>query len=191
MISITPQGIISFISNGLGGRVSDKYIVEILGYLRHLTGDVVLSDRGFDVADNVALQEATLDVPAFTRGCDQLSPGDIEATHKLANIRIHIGRIIGINNFIILLIRIHSENSVSLIRLHLEYACPNWDPFTAKDCDLLESVQRFAGRVCLKTWNCDYSATLSSLNLSNLQASSKVLKLSLLSIMWRFSQRPP
>ena len=96
MIAITPQGIISFISNGWGGRVSDKYIVENSGYLQYLRpGDVVLADRGFNVEDSVALQGATLDIPAFTRGCDQLPPGDIEATCKLANVRIHVERIIG------------------------------------------------------------------------------------------------
>ena len=98
LISITPQGIISYISNGWGGRVSDKYIVENSGYLQHLLpGDVVLADRGFDVADSLALHGATLDIPAFTRVRDQLSPEDIEATHKLANVRIHmhVERIIG------------------------------------------------------------------------------------------------
>ena len=96
MISITPQGIISFVSSGWGGRVSDKYIVENSRYLRNLLpGDVVLADRGFDVADSVALQGATLDIPAFTRGCDQLAPADVEATRKLANVRIHVERVIG------------------------------------------------------------------------------------------------
>ena len=38
---------------------------------------------------------ATLDIPAFTRGHDQLSPADVEATRKLANVRIHVERIIG------------------------------------------------------------------------------------------------
>ena len=81
MISITPQGIVSFVSNGWGGRVSDKYIVENSGYLTHLLpGDVVLADRGFNVEDSVALHGATLDIPAFTRGCDQLPAGDIETT---------------------------------------------------------------------------------------------------------------
>ena len=96
LIGITPQGIISYISNGWGGRVSDKFIVENSGYLRHLLpGDVVLADRGFDVADSVAYQGATLDIPAFTRGRDQLLPEDVEATRKLANVRIHVERIIG------------------------------------------------------------------------------------------------
>ena len=38
---------------------------------------------------------ATLDIPAFTRGCTQLPPSDVEATRKLANVRIHVERIIG------------------------------------------------------------------------------------------------
>ena len=96
LIAITPQGIVSFVSNGWGGRVSDKYIVENSGYLQYLLPrDVVLADRGFNVEDSVALQAATLDIPAFTRGCDQLPPGYIEATRKLANVRIHVERIIG------------------------------------------------------------------------------------------------
>ena len=39
---------------------------------------------------------ATLDIPAFTRGCEQLPPSDVEATRKLANVRIHVERIIGV-----------------------------------------------------------------------------------------------
>ena len=95
LISITPQGIISFISNGWGGRVSDKHIVEHSGYLSNLLPGDVLADRGFDVADSVAMLGATLDIPAFTRGCEQLPPSDVEATRKLANVRIHVERIIG------------------------------------------------------------------------------------------------
>ena len=55
----------------------------------------MLADREFDVADSLALQGATLDIPAFTRGRDQLSPDDVEATRKLANVRIHVEQIIG------------------------------------------------------------------------------------------------
>ena len=75
--------------------MSDKHIVKNSGYLNNLPGDVVLAYRGFDVADSFALQGATLDIPAFTRGVSQLSSGNVEATHKLANVRIHVERIIG------------------------------------------------------------------------------------------------
>ena len=69
---------------------------ENSGYLKHLLpGDVVLADIGFDVADSVALYGATLDIPAFTRCCDQLGPSEVEAIRKLANVRIHMERVIG------------------------------------------------------------------------------------------------
>ena len=79
-----------------GEVVSDKFIVENSGCLKFLLpGDVVLANRGYDIEASVALQGATLDIPHFTRGCDQLAPGDNEATRKLANVRIHVERIIG------------------------------------------------------------------------------------------------
>ena len=84
LISITAQGIISFISNGWGGRVSDKYIVENLGYLKNLhPGEIILADRGYNVADSVALFGDTLEIPAFTRHCEQLAPVDVENTRKI------------------------------------------------------------------------------------------------------------
>ncbi len=36
LIGIAPQGVISFISKGYGGRVSDKYITMNCGFLTHL-----------------------------------------------------------------------------------------------------------------------------------------------------------
>ena len=42
LISITPQGVISYISEGYGGRVSDKFITKHCGFLHHLLpGDIV------------------------------------------------------------------------------------------------------------------------------------------------------
>lgn len=97
MIAITPQGTISFISKGWGGRTSDKHIVENSGFLNNLLpGDLVLADRGFEVADSVALFNAELRIPAFTRGKKQLDPIDIEKTRGLASVRIHVERVIGL-----------------------------------------------------------------------------------------------
>ena len=68
LVSITPQGTVSFISKGYGGRASDKYITENCGYLKKLfPGDVVLADRGFNVEDSVAYRGATLNIPASLR----------------------------------------------------------------------------------------------------------------------------
>ena len=45
-----------------------------------LPGDVVLADRGFDIAEDVARMQATFQIPAFTTGLLQLSPKDIGDT---------------------------------------------------------------------------------------------------------------
>ena len=93
LISVTPQGSVSFISKGWGGRTSDKHITEHSGYLKNLLpGDIVLADRGFNVrvADSVAVMGATLDLPAFTKGREQLSASEIESTRRIASVRIHV-----------------------------------------------------------------------------------------------------
>ena len=46
------------------------------------------------------------------------------------------------------------------IRPHLEYASPVWDPFRKGEIEELESVQKFALRMCLKSWSMDYKELL-------------------------------
>ena len=96
LIGITPQGTVSFISYGWGGRVSDKCVTENCGILEKLLpGDLVLADRGFDIHDSCGLYAARLKIPSFTKGKPQLSPLEIETTRALANVRIHVERVIG------------------------------------------------------------------------------------------------
>ena len=79
------------------GRVSDKHLTENCGLLNKLLpGDIVLADRGFDIADSVGFYQATLKIPAFTHGKRQLSAHDIQETRKIANVRIHVERVIGL-----------------------------------------------------------------------------------------------
>jgi len=61
-----------------------------------LPGDVVLADRGFTVSESIGFHFATLKTPAFTRGLPQLHPCSIEEIRKIASIRIHVERIIGL-----------------------------------------------------------------------------------------------
>ncbi|XP_065665422.1 uncharacterized protein LOC136086856 [Hydra vulgaris] len=64
LIGIAPQGVVSFISNSWGGRVSDKYLTENSGFLsKLLPGDVVMANRGFSIKDSVALYCAEVKVP--------------------------------------------------------------------------------------------------------------------------------
>lgn len=96
LIGIAPQGVITFISRGWCGRTSDKVIAEECGVLDNLLpGDIVLADRGFTVRD-AGLHCAKLEIPAFTKGKPQLSAQEVEKTRKLANVRIHVERVIGL-----------------------------------------------------------------------------------------------
>ena len=86
----------TFVSSSWGGRVSDKHLTMNSGLLQKLLpGDVVLADCGFDVGEVVAMAQASLHMPALTKGLDQLPPVEVEKTCKLANVRIHVERVIG------------------------------------------------------------------------------------------------
>ena len=53
-------------------------------------------DRGFTIAESVMFQQAQLAIPAFTKGKDQLDPVDVEKTRGIANVCIHVERVIGL-----------------------------------------------------------------------------------------------
>lgn len=96
LIGITPQGTISFVSKSWGGRTSDKHLTENCGLLNYLKpGDMVMADRGFTIEESVGLKHASLAIPAFTRGKNQLEPVELEKTREIANVRIHVERVIG------------------------------------------------------------------------------------------------
>ena len=94
---ITPQGSICFVSKAWGGRTSDKYLTERCGLLNNLVpGDLVMADRGFTIEESLIFHQAQLAIPAFTKGKNQLDPFDIEKTRGIANVRIHVERVIGL-----------------------------------------------------------------------------------------------
>ena len=66
----------------------------------------------------------------------------------------------------------------SLVRPHLEYASQVWDPFLIKDIQMLESVQKFALKMCCKSWNSSYDENLQQSLLPELSARRKYLNVS-------------
>ncbi|XP_073724570.1 uncharacterized protein [Misgurnus anguillicaudatus] len=97
LIGVAPQGYVTYISCAWGGRVSDKQITIESGVLKNLLpGDIVLADRGFNIGDSVGFYCASLQIPAFTKGRKQLSAYEVEETRKIANLRIHVERVIGL-----------------------------------------------------------------------------------------------
>lgn len=96
LIGVTPQGVISFTSQGWGGRSNDKFITEHCGILDNLIpGNVILADRGFNNLDSVGFYCAKLVLPASAWAKKQLSQVEVEYTRKIASLRIHVERIIG------------------------------------------------------------------------------------------------
>ena len=76
--------------------MSDKQITTESGYLDNLVrNDLVIADMGFDITEVVALRSAEVKIPAFTRGKSQLTAYEFESTRKLASLRIHVERVIG------------------------------------------------------------------------------------------------
>lgn len=97
LIGISPTGAIIFVSSGWGARASDKHVVQESGlYDLLLPHDVVMADRGFNIAEHLSVYGAKLLIPAFTRGQTQLSSHDVTLTRKIANLRIHVERVIGL-----------------------------------------------------------------------------------------------
>lgn len=106
LIGITPCGSVCFISDAFAGSTSDKEVVIQSGLLNKLNyGDIVLSDRGFLVEEEISSIGAFLVTPSFKkRGVKQLKYKEVEYTRKVARVRIHVERVIGVirNKFSIL-----------------------------------------------------------------------------------------
>ena len=69
---------------------------------------------------------------------------------------------------------------VAFVRPHLEYAVPVWDPHLIKHTESLEKVQKFALKVCTKSWDSSYNCLLSQIDLPRLDQRRVQLKLSFL-----------
>ena len=63
------------------------------------------------------------------------------------------------------------------MRPHVEYAASVWDPHLQRDMQLLEKTQKFACRMCTKTWDVSYEELLSTLNFLSLSNHNLFLKL--------------
>ena len=56
--------------------------------------DVIITERGFSIAKTLGPLGAKLEIPRFTKVQDQISAEDVEDTRVIANVRIHVERVI-------------------------------------------------------------------------------------------------
>ncbi|XP_077494400.1 uncharacterized protein LOC144105074 [Amblyomma americanum] len=112
LVGITPCGAVCFCSKAYGGRCSDSFITVDSGFLDLVQpGDVVMADKGFP-GIKAGLEEvrAVLVMPPFLQGQDQFSESEVHETYQIAQVRIHVERIIQrIKMFNILNTRIPTE----------------------------------------------------------------------------------
>lgn len=104
LIGITPSGVISFVSEGWGGRVSDRQITHESGLLDLLEErDSVMADKGFTIKDLLEKKKCTLNIPPFKGITAQFTTEQVFETQDIAKLRIHVERSIGrVKNFHIL-----------------------------------------------------------------------------------------
>ena len=54
-----------------------------------------MADREFNIAETLGTFGSKLEIPSFTEGQSQLWPEEVEDTRTVANVRIHVKRVIG------------------------------------------------------------------------------------------------
>ena len=96
LVGICPTGAVTFISQLYAGSVSDQAITRDCGILELIEpGDSIMADKGFDIAYDVLLRGANLNIPPFLKDRQQLSKKNVILTRQIASLRIHVERAIG------------------------------------------------------------------------------------------------
>lgn len=96
LIGCTPNGLVSFISQGYGGRISDKALVEQSNFLDILQPNaVVLADRGFKEIEALLNSRGfkLLRPPSVYSGTKQSLAETIQSK-VIASLRVHVERVI-------------------------------------------------------------------------------------------------
>ncbi len=69
--------------------------LSIAVFLQNLPVDIVLADRGFDKADSFEMYQPDFIFQPSPRGKNQLTALEVEETRSIADVWIHVERIIG------------------------------------------------------------------------------------------------
>ncbi|GBL75047.1 hypothetical protein AVEN_243835-1 [Araneus ventricosus] len=94
--SCTPDGLVTFISEGFGGQASDVLIVENSGFLNNLVpGTAVMADRGFESIPYLLQQKnCNLVRPPSVSAATKSAKQEVKQSKRIAALRIHVPRLL-------------------------------------------------------------------------------------------------
>ncbi|KAJ8677501.1 hypothetical protein QAD02_013288 [Eretmocerus hayati] len=96
LVGMDPCGVISYMSDSYGGRISDKEIFNQSGLLDRLDPgrDAIMVDKGFDIEIECLEAHIQLYIPPKLGAKPQLSPEESLLTNQIAAARVHVERVI-------------------------------------------------------------------------------------------------
>jgi hypothetical protein len=113
LVGISPNGLVTYVSEAYGGSASDRQIVERSELLKNTMfekGDQIMADRGFVVQDLMCSQQVQVNMPSFLKGLHQLPAETVIKDRRIASKRIEVERVIGLaKTFKILTKPLHSH----------------------------------------------------------------------------------
>lgn len=96
LVGIHVCGGVCFLSDSFEGSVSDREIFRKCGIFSHLKkDDLIMADRGFNIADICNEKGCKIVIPPFLNGRDKLTTDEVNMTRSIASARIHVERTIG------------------------------------------------------------------------------------------------
>lgn len=80
----------------MGGSASDRQVVERSALTTLCApNDSIMADKGFNVQDIFACKDVQINIPAFFKKKNRLSPATRHKDKKIASKRVHVEKIIG------------------------------------------------------------------------------------------------
>lgn len=92
LVGCTPNGFVAFISEGYGGRISDKALVEISNLIESLNfNSVIMADRGFKEIESLLITKCVkLLRPPSVFATNKPSKQEVLQTKVIASLRVHV-----------------------------------------------------------------------------------------------------
>ncbi|XP_065665774.1 uncharacterized protein LOC136087229 [Hydra vulgaris] len=95
LLSVGPNGFITFISEAYTGRCSDKFITNDSDFLKTVPSHSrIMADKGFSIGNECSSSSIYFTVPPGRRGISQMPPAELIKTTEVAKLRIVVEQVI-------------------------------------------------------------------------------------------------